>query len=92
MKHSRYSGSSQSGSRSEVTGSSSRLGSESSQLLLAQQQRLDSMTAAAAAAGQQDMMSAVGGAGINQLLLQALTRQSQAQARTSSHLNTGESS
>ena len=91
MKHSRYSGSSQSGSRSEVTGSS-RLGSDSSQLLLAQQQRLDSMTAAAAAAGQQDVMTAGGGAGINQLILQALTRQSQAQARTSSHHSTGESS
>ena len=92
MKHSRYSGSSQSGSRLEVTGSSSsRLGSDSSQLLLAQQQRLDSMTAAAAA-GQQDVMTAGGGAGINQLLLQALTRQSQAQARTSSHHTTGETS
>ena len=50
------------------------------------------MTAAAAAAGQQDVMTAGGGAGINQLLLQALTRQSQAQARTSSHHNTGKSS
>ena len=50
------------------------------------------MTAAAAAAGQQDVMTAGGGAGINQLILQALTRQSQAQARTSSHHSTGESS
>ena len=47
---------------------------------------------AAAAAGQQDVVTAGGGAGINQLLLQALTRQSQAQARTSSHHNTGKSS